>query len=328
MVRLTPCPVKRYVFLGQSSLSQWPSLLSDSRVSNLLASRPVLCVTVRKFKVHREKRRAFHKKFSGPRGIGWRGRREGGSEWGIHVTPWLIHVNVWQNPLQYCEMVGLQLIKINGKKNKFSGKLLGNLAYLSGEGRALGKKNLQNKRGLSWGKEPEGDLFTDVCNSPEIHTSRHRWPWVSLLWLCVRQVPLSLPLLHRPLCEFTATPKSRRPGVLSEMYFLSVLEAGRLDQGAGRRGSPEATSSLCPHVAFPPLHPWYLFVQLFSSYEDASWIGWCCCSVAKSVWLFATPRTAAPQASLSFTVFQSLLRFISIELVMLSNHLILYLLLP
>ena len=29
-----------------------------------------------------------------PRGIGWRGRWEGGLEWGIHVTPWLIHVNV------------------------------------------------------------------------------------------------------------------------------------------------------------------------------------------------------------------------------------------
>ena len=34
-----------------------------------------------------------------------------------HVTPWLIDVNVWQNPLQYCEVVGLQLIKINEKKN-------------------------------------------------------------------------------------------------------------------------------------------------------------------------------------------------------------------
>ena len=28
------------------------------------------------------------------RGIGWRVRWEGGSGWGIHVTPWLIHVNV------------------------------------------------------------------------------------------------------------------------------------------------------------------------------------------------------------------------------------------
>ena len=29
-----------------------------------------------------------------PRGIGWRGRWEGGSGWGTHGTPWLIHVNV------------------------------------------------------------------------------------------------------------------------------------------------------------------------------------------------------------------------------------------
>ena len=38
---------------------------------------------------------------------------------------------------------------------------------------------------------------------------------------------------------------------------------------------------------------------------------------------FATPRTAACQASLSFTVSQSLLKFISINSVMPSNHLIL-----
>ena len=36
--------------------------------------------------------------------------------WGIHVNPWLIHVNVWQNPLQYCKVISLQLIKINEKK--------------------------------------------------------------------------------------------------------------------------------------------------------------------------------------------------------------------
>ena len=52
----------------------------------------------------------------GLRGMGWGGRREGGLEWRTHVNPWLIHVNVWQNPLQYCEVTSLQLIKINGKK--------------------------------------------------------------------------------------------------------------------------------------------------------------------------------------------------------------------
>ena len=39
--------------------------------------------------------------------------------------------------------------------------------------------------------------------------------------------------------------------------------------------------------------------------------------------LFAIPWTAACQASLSFTISQSLLKFMSIELVMPSNHLIL-----
>ena len=41
------------------------------------------------------------------------------------------------------------------------------------------------------------------------------------------------------------------------------------------------------------------------------------------VQLFVTPWTATGQASLSFAVFQSLLKFMSIKWVMLSNHLIL-----
>ena len=44
-----------------------------------------------------------------PRGIGWRGKWEGGSGWGTHVNPWLIHVNVWQN--HYNKVISLQLIK-------------------------------------------------------------------------------------------------------------------------------------------------------------------------------------------------------------------------
>ena len=56
-----------------------------------------------------------------PRGMGWEGRREGGLEWGTHVNLWLIHVNIWKKPLQYCKVISLQLIKINGKINKYSG---------------------------------------------------------------------------------------------------------------------------------------------------------------------------------------------------------------
>ena len=47
-----------------------------------------------------------------PRGIGWRGRWEWGSGWGTHVNPWLIYVNVWQKPLQYCKVIS----NINEKK--------------------------------------------------------------------------------------------------------------------------------------------------------------------------------------------------------------------
>ena len=57
-----------------------------------------------------------------PRRIGWRGSWEGGLGWGIHVYPWLIHVNVWQKPLQYCKVVSLQLIK--NLKKKFLIKLI------------------------------------------------------------------------------------------------------------------------------------------------------------------------------------------------------------
>ena len=37
------------------------------------------------------------------------GRWEGSSRWGTHVHPWLIHVNVWQKPPQYCKVISLQL---------------------------------------------------------------------------------------------------------------------------------------------------------------------------------------------------------------------------
>ena len=41
---------------------------------------------------------------------GWDG--EGGGRWvqdGGHVHPWLIYVNVWEKPPQYCKVVSLQL---------------------------------------------------------------------------------------------------------------------------------------------------------------------------------------------------------------------------
>ena len=65
-----------------------------------------------------------------PRGMWWGGRREGGSGWGTHVNPLLIHVNIWQKPLQYCKVISLQLIKINEKEKKREAWLRLLLAWL------------------------------------------------------------------------------------------------------------------------------------------------------------------------------------------------------
>ena len=39
----------------------------------------------------------------------WREVGGGGSGWGTHIHPWLIHFNVWQKPLQYFKVIRLQL---------------------------------------------------------------------------------------------------------------------------------------------------------------------------------------------------------------------------
>ena len=52
------------------------------------------------------------------------GRRwEGGSGWGTHVNPWLIHVNVWQKSLQYCKVISLQLIKKRKKDCQYQSNI-------------------------------------------------------------------------------------------------------------------------------------------------------------------------------------------------------------
>ena len=78
-------------------------------------------------------------------------------------------------------------------------------------------------------------------------------------------------------------------------------------------------SLLCPQIYSYILRELLLFFFLHVVVESLSHIQ-----------LFATPWTAAHQATLSFTISWSLLRLMSIESVMLSSHLVLYrpLLLP
>ena len=67
-----------------------------------------------------------------PGRIGWRGRREGGSGWGIHVYPWLIYVNVLQTQLQYCKVISLQEIKKKKWKKEKRKKMKRKKKYLGG----------------------------------------------------------------------------------------------------------------------------------------------------------------------------------------------------
>ena len=104
-----------------------------------------------------------------PRGMGWRGRWEGASGWGMHVNPWLIHVNVWQKPLQYCKVITLQLIKINGKKIKKKKK----------------KKECSKRHWLKW--RHSGQVWEHkFCDSesqelPTSHSLSIRIDWSALL---------------------------------------------------------------------------------------------------------------------------------------------------
>ena len=48
-----------------------------------------------------------------PWGMGWRERQEGGSGRGAHVHPWVIHVNVWQKPPQYCKVIQFSSVQFS-----------------------------------------------------------------------------------------------------------------------------------------------------------------------------------------------------------------------
>ena len=67
------------------------------------------------------------------------------------LNPWLIPVNVWQIPLQYCKVTSLQLIKINGKK--------------------WPKKKKKEEICYQATKRPEG-TFNAYCFVKEIHLNR------------------------------------------------------------------------------------------------------------------------------------------------------------
>ena len=81
-----------------------------------------------------------------------RGSWEGGSGWGIHVNPWLIQINIWQIPLQYCKVISLQLIKINDKKKDHGFFTTEAIPYVCTWGKHLNAFDMQRLPGLCFGK--------------------------------------------------------------------------------------------------------------------------------------------------------------------------------
>ena len=95
------------------------------------------------------------------------------------------------------------------------------------------------------------------------------------------------------------------------------LKAGKDQNNNNNRISWEPSEGVQPCQCFA-FRSMTLILNLWSSEL------WWWCSSLSHIPLFETLCTAACQASLSFTISQSLFKFMSTELVMLSNHLILY----
>ena len=95
----------------------------------------------------------------------------------------------------------------------------------------------------------------------------------------------------------------------------------RVDLGAQLACEPRGRPGQCP-LAVGLLSPPVLREANQALLSQSSGLGLYCCSVAKLCQLFAASWTAAHQASLSFTVPQSLLKLRSVESVLPSKPLI------
>ena len=121
------------------------------------------------------------------------------------------------------------------------------------------------------------------------------------------------------------------------LHFLSLQAPGTLHSGSLRILSAEShvqvslliSLELSTHETELECRPWstvFLWLREFHSVLVFLLSHWLLVVVQlpSCVWLFSTPWTAARQASLSLTISWSLPKFMSISLMMLSSHLILW----
>ena len=147
---------------------------------------------------------------------------EGGSGWGTHVNPWLIHVNVWQKPLQYCKVISLQLIKINEKNfKKACGFHSGARSLHSGACglRVFGSQALEHR--LS-------SCSTQACLLWHVGSSQTRdWTRISCIG---RQTLYQLSHHRSPVAALLNTPYPQLNGAWNTQVKSSLLFAQRIEK--------------------------------------------------------------------------------------------------
>ena len=142
---------------------------------------------------------------------------------------------------------------------------------------------------------------------------------------------LLLLLLSRISCVWLlATPWTAAHQVPPSMGFSRQEHWGGLPFPSPMNESESEVALLCPTLSDPmDCSPPGSSIHGISQARVLEWgavafssYGLSCCyfQLLSPVWLSVTPWTAARQASLSFTISRSLLKFTSIELVMPSSH--------
>ena len=147
----------------------------------------------------------------------------------------LIHVNVWQNPLKCCEVISLQLIKINEKKNLHINKdwaqpkiKMNNIILKQNKRKAVGQVNWSDISILAM-------IYLYLCSSLQ-----RKSPWGQELFLicicnyCIlfREVKYSHPSAHLSCyCLSLSRPQGPRCCFCVECEFTALW--GHIDQKLG-----------------------------------------------------------------------------------------------
>ena len=105
----------------------------------------------------------------------------GGSGWGTHVNPWLIHGNVWQRLLQYCKVVSLK----KKKKKNLPAKTHRRCRFDSWVGKIPLEEEMaihssSHAWEIPWTEEP-GRL---VCGVSKSQTRQHAWMNIQGIVFC------------------------------------------------------------------------------------------------------------------------------------------------